>query len=130
MRFQVDVAGSKIAVSFRPSVPTVYTPSPPAVMMRPSGRWALPEQKMLPGALRVVGNVCEVAFQTAVGSGCCQPSQMSRLPDFRRIECTATIGQFMRADHCPVGESAGVTALDAADAGPVPIAFVALTVNV
>jgi hypothetical protein len=46
------------------------------------------------------------------------------------MECTATIGQFMSADHWPVGESAGVTALEAADAGPVPIAFVALTVNV
>src|SRR4051794_15254934 len=99
-------------------------------MMRPSGRWALPEQKMLPGALSVVGNVCEVEFHTDVGCGCCQPSHTRRLPDFSSTECTATSGQFMSEDHWPAGESAGVTGLEAADAAPVPIAFVALTVKV
>ena len=108
----------------------VKMPSPPAVRMRPSGRWTLPEQKMLPGALIVVGNVCEVAFHTAVGSGFCQPSQMSRLPFLSRTEWTATIGQFMRADHWPAGELAGVTGLEATDGGLVPFVLVAETVKV
>ena len=129
-RFHVPVAGSKIVVSARPRLPVVKMPSPPAVRMRPSGRCTLPEQKMLPGALIVVGKVCEVAFHTAVGSGFCQPSQMSRLPFLSRTECTATIGQFMSADHWPAGEFAGVTGLEATEGGLVPFALVAETVNV
>src|ERR687888_589179 len=76
----------------------------PIVKTRPSGRCALPAQKMLPGALIVVGKVCDVASQTAVGCGCCQPSKMSRLPFFSRMLCTATIGQFISADHWPEGD--------------------------
>src|SRR3954469_11000434 len=125
-----DVAGSKIAVSARPSWRVVKTPSPPAERMRPSGRCALPAQKMLPGALSVVGNAWEVGFHTVVGCGCCQPSHSSRLPVFSSTECTATSGQFMSALHWPPGEVLGVTALEAADAGPVPIALVAVTVTV
>jgi hypothetical protein len=85
---------------------------------------------MLPGALIVVGNVCEDAFHTAVGSGFCQPSQMSTLPFLSRTECTATIGQFMSADHWPAGELAGVTGLEATDGALVPFALVAETVKV
>ena len=129
-RFQVDVAGSKIVVSTMPRLPVVYCPKPPMVRMRPSGRCALPAQKMLSGALRVVGKVCEVAFQTDVGWGCCQPSHTSRLPVLSRTEWTATSGQFMSADHWPAGEVPGVTALEAAEGGPVPIALVAVTVKV
>src|SRR4051812_24484396 len=125
-----DVAGSKIAVSARPSWPVVKTPSPPATRMRPSGRCALPAQKMLPGAFSVVGNVCDVGFQTVVGCGCSQPSNTSTLPVLSRTECTATIGQVISALHCPPGDAPGVTALEAAEAGPVPTALVALTVNV
>src|SRR4051794_534241 len=98
--------------------------------MRPSGRWAWPEQKMLPGAFSVVGNVCDVGFQTVVGCGCCQPSQISTSPDFSRTWWTATIGQLISALHCPVGEELGVMEFDAPDAGPVPIALVAWTVKV
>src|SRR3954451_18930633 len=114
-RFHVPVAGSKIVVSARPRLPVVKMPSPPAVRMRPSGRWTLPEQKMLPGALIVVGTVCEVAFHTAAGSGFCPASQMRRLRFWSSAECTAPIGQFMSADRWPAGELAGGTGLEAAD---------------
>ena len=45
-------------------------------------------------------------------------------------EWIATIGQLISADHCPPLEALGVTAFDGDDSGPVPIAFVAVTVNV
>jgi hypothetical protein len=43
---------------------------------------------------------------------------------------TATNGQFIKGAHSPSGFAFGATEFDAADAGPVPIAFVALTVKV
>jgi hypothetical protein len=36
----------------------------------------------------------------------------------------------MSADHCPCGEDAGVTGLEATEGGLVPFALVAVTVNV
>ncbi|PPK65359.1 hypothetical protein CLV40_11411 [Actinokineospora auranticolor] len=44
--------------------------------------------------------------------------------------CTATNGQSIGADHWPCGDAVGVTALDGADAGPVPTLLVADTVKV
>src|SRR3954447_17708848 len=117
-RDQALVAGSKIAVSASPSSPVVNLPSPPAVMTRPSGSSALPAQKMLPGALSVVGNVCDVAFHTNVGCGCCQPSNARTLPVGIRIAWTATIGQFISDDHCPLGEVPGVTGAVACEGEP------------
>ena len=43
---------------------------------------------------------------------------------------SATIGQVCSADHWPPCCAAGVTVADGADAGPVPTALVAVTVNV
>jgi hypothetical protein len=51
-------------------------------------------------------------------------------PVFSRAEWMATIGQFMSGPHWPAPLLTGVTALDAADAGPVPTEFVADTLNV
>lgn len=42
----------------------------------------------------------------------------------------ATIGHDMTGPHVPPLAAAGVTALEAADGGPVPTALVAVTVNV
>src|SRR3954447_11602875 len=129
-RDQALVAGSKIAVSASPSSPVVNLPSPPAVMTRPSGSVALPAQKMLPGALSVVGNVCVAEFHTNVGCGPCQPSKARTLPFLSRIAWTATSGQFISVDHWPAGLPLGVTAFEACGGEPVPTAFVALTANV
>ncbi len=84
---------------------------------------------MLAGAL-VVAKACVVGFHTSVGSGSCQPSHSRKLPVCSSTECTATSGQFIRADHWPGDDAAGVIAADGADAGPAPTALVAVTVNV
>ena len=42
----------------------------------------------------------------------------------------ASNGQLISGAHSPPGCALGVTEFDAAEAGPVPIAFVAVTVNV
>src|SRR6516165_283165 len=98
-------------------------------MIRPSGSCAAPSQKTLSGALTVV-NVWGVAgFQTYDGSGCCQPSQKTKLPLSVKMELTASNGMFCTALHWPCGCGLGVTRPVAADWGPVPTAFAAATVN-
>src|SRR5579871_1422799 len=121
-RVHVDVAGSKMFVSTIPCWPVDRPPNPPTTSTRPSGRTVVPEQKMLSGALKVV-NVCDAESQRDVGSGCCQPSQTRYLPVSSRTACTATSGQLSTGPHWPPGAGPGVTAFDAEDAGPVPIAF-------
>ena len=128
-RDHVSVAGSKIAVSLIPIRPVLSPPHPPITSTRPSGSSAIPEQKMLSGAVWVV-NVLLFGSQTWVGSGCCQPSNCSSLPLDSRIEWIAVIGQFSTGPHDPPLAAAGVTAADGLDSGPVPTALVALTVNV
>src|SRR5215471_17811228 len=99
-------------------------------MMRPSGNWAAPSQKMLSGALIVVNAVGDAGFHTWVGSGCCQPSQKMKLPLSMRIELMASIGNVMTELHWPCGCGPGVTGPLGTDAGLVPTELVAVTVKV
>ena len=69
-------------------------------------------------------------FQTSVGSGCCHPSQKMKLPLSMKMELIATMGKVWSALHCPCGSALGVTGELGAEAGPVPLALVAVTVNV
>ncbi len=62
-RDHVSVAGSKIAVSLIPIRPVLSPPHPPITSTRPSGSSAIPEQKMLSGAVWVV-NVLLFGSQT------------------------------------------------------------------
>src|SRR5437868_1010048 len=124
------VAGSKIVVSTMPSWPVDRPPYPPTTSSRPSGRAAPPSQKTLSGALIVVNVLGDEGFHTTDGCGCCQPSQATTLPLYSRELLIATIGNVDRPDHWPPAWVPGVTAAEGAEAGPVPTAFVALTVNV
>src|SRR5271165_2365982 len=99
-------------------------------MIRPSGSCAAPSQKMLSGAFMVVNFWGAVGFQTIDGSGCCQPSQKTKLPLSIRMELMASNGMFCTALHWPCGSGLGVTQPVGAECGPVPTAFVAVTVNV
>jgi hypothetical protein len=63
---------------------------------------------------------------TCVGWGWPQPSHWRTFPLSSKTECTDTIGQDANDDHDPPGCGAGVTTFDAAELGPVPIAFVAV----
>lgn len=128
-RVQAEVVGSKMDVSTIPICPVLRPPYPPTTSTRPSGSSAIPEQKMLSGAVWVV-NVCVLGFHTCVGSGCCQPSHCKTFPLSRSTEWIETIGQLMSADHCPPLSAVGVTGVDGAEARPVPTPLVAVTVNV
>src|SRR5450756_1126210 len=99
-------------------------------MIRPSGSWAAPSQNTLSGASIVVNAVGTAGSQTVDGSGCCQPSQKTNLPLSIRMELIASNGMLCTALHCPCGCGLGVTRPVAADAGPVPPAFAAVTVKV
>ena len=115
-------------VSTIPILPVDSPPYPPTTSTRPSGSSAIPEQKMLSGAVWVA-NVWVAGSHTWVGSGCCQPSNWRTLPLSSKIEWIAVIGQFMRDPHCPPAVDEGVTAPDSDDDGLVPIPLVAVTVN-
>ena len=78
----------------------------------------------------VVNAVGSAGFHTSVGSGCCQPSQKMKLPLSIKIELIASIGNVISEPHSPCGSGLGVTRPVGAEAGPVPTALVALTVNV
>src|SRR5215510_13375726 len=125
----VRVAGLKMLVSARPRFPVVVTPYPPAVMIRPSGSCTLPEQKMLDGAL-MVENDPAAGSKISVGSGVSQPSHSRSFPVFSSTECTLTMGQLSSDPHWPPDIEPGTTALEGAEAGPVPMLLVALTVKV
>ncbi len=99
-------------------------------MMRPSGSCAAPSQNTLSGASIVLNVVGVPGFQTSVGSGCCHPSQKMKVPLSIKMELMATIGNVISEPHWPCGSELGVTGTLTAEGMLVPVALVAVTVNV
>ena len=78
-------------------------PPPPTVMTRPSGSMLLPPHDGLANGSGMLVKVSVVGSHTTAGSPWLLSPQVKTLPSGNISPCIATMGQFVRLPHWPVG---------------------------